>query len=119
MPGKAIEALRRCREASADFRPDDPSLLLTLAQAARGMRDPKTALEIMRAFDKNHPRHPLIPDVYLLSGRILCEDLRQDSTADRLFATICERYPEHPCAAQAMEYRAVLARMQPQGTPAG
>lgn len=118
MAGKALEALRRCREQSPDFRPEDPATLLALARSARGLRDPKQALDIMRSFDKKHPRHPLIPDVYSLSALILCEDLRQDAMADRLFAVIIERYPEHPCAVQAREYRSVLARMQPQGTPA-
>ncbi|MCL2345370.1 MAG: hypothetical protein FWC58_05915 [Desulfobulbus sp.] len=112
MAGKALEVLRRCREQSPDFRPEDPATLLALAEAARGLRDPKQALDIMRAFDKKHPRHPLIPEVYSLSARILCEDLRQDAMAERLFAAIIERYPEHPCAVQAKEYQSALARMR-------
>ncbi|MCL2524849.1 MAG: hypothetical protein FWF20_08530 [Betaproteobacteria bacterium] len=119
MPGRALEILRRCREQSPDFRPEDPATLLALAQSARALRDPKQALDIMRAFDKKHPRHPLIPDVYYLSATILCEELRQDAMADRLFAAIIERYPQHPCAAQAEQYRATIARMQPQGKPQG
>jgi tetratricopeptide (TPR) repeat protein len=116
---KALEALRRCREQAPDFRPEDPATLLALAQSARGLRDPKQALDIMRSFDKKHPRHPLIPDVYALSARILCEDLRQDAMADRIFATLIERYPEHPSAAQAREYRGVLAKMRkPEATGA-
>lgn len=113
MPGKALEVLRRCREKEAEFRPEDPTTILALAQAARSARESKFALEIVRAFDRVFPRHPLIPEVYSLSARILCEDMRQDATADRLFAAICERYPDHPCAAQAREYRSALARMQP------
>lgn len=115
MPAKALEALRRCREKDAEFRPDDPATILALAQAARNARESKFALEIVRAFDKSFPRHPLIPEVYSLSARILCEDLRQDAMADRIFAALCQRYPDHPCAAEAQEYRTALARMQPQG----
>lgn len=120
MPGKAFEVLRRCREQAPEFRPEDPATLLALAQAARSTRDPKLALDLMRSFDKNHPRHPLTPEVYSLSARILCEDLRKDDIADHLFATLLERYPDHPCAVQAREYRSVLARMQqsPQGQAA-
>lgn len=114
MPAKALEALRRCREKEAEYRPEDPATVLALAQAARSTRDAKFALEILRGFDKAHPRHPLIPEVYSLSARILCEDMRQDAMADRLFAAILERYPDHPCAAQAQEYRTALARMQTQ-----
>lgn len=118
MADKALEVLRRCREQSPDFRPEDPATLLALAQSARSRRDPKQALDIMRAFDKKHPRHPLIPEVYSLSARILCEDLRQDAMAARLFAAIIERYPEHPCAAQARDYQGVLARMRSAEAPA-
>lgn len=114
MPGKALDVLRRCREKAAEFRPEDPATILALAQAARSGRDAKFAMEIIRSFDRVFPQHPLIPDVYSLGARILCEDLRQDAKADRLFAAICEHYPDHPCAVQAREYRAVLARLQPQ-----
>lgn len=119
MPGKALEAWRRCRELDAEYRPEDPATIFALAQAARGIRDNRLALEIVNAFDKKHPRHPLIPEVYLFSGMILCEDMRQDAMADRIFATIQARYPDHPCALKAAEYRATLARMQPQGGTAG
>ncbi len=118
MAGKALEVLRRCREQSADFRPEDPATLLALAQSARGLRDPKQALDIMRSFDKKHPRHPLIPEVYSLSARILCEDLRQDAMAERLFAAIIRRYPEHPRAVEAREYQSALARMRAPDAPA-
>lgn len=114
MPGKALEAWRRCREMDAEFRPEDPATILALAQAARAAREQKLALEIVKAFDKKHPRHPLIPEIYLLSATILCEDLRQDAMADRIFAAILARFPDHPCATKAAEYRATLARMQPQ-----
>ncbi|MCL2524850.1 MAG: hypothetical protein FWF20_08535 [Betaproteobacteria bacterium] len=118
MPSHALEILRRCREQSPDFRPEEPKTLLALARSARALRNPKLALDIMRAFDKKHPLHPLIPDVYYLSATILCEELRQDAAADRLFAAIIKRYPQHPCAAQAEQYRATIARMQPQAAPA-
>lgn len=114
MPGKALDVLRRCREKAAEFRPEDPATILALAQAARSGRDAKFAMEIIRSFDRVFPQHPLIPEAYSLGARILCEDLRQDAKADRLFAAICEHYPDHPCAVQAREYRAVLARLQPQ-----
>ncbi|MDR2186586.1 MAG: hypothetical protein LBE62_00875, partial [Azonexus sp.] len=84
------------------------------AKEARRQHDPKLALDIMRAFDKNHPGHPLIPDVYFLSASILCEDLRRDDMADRIFAAIVKRYPEHACAAQAGKYRETLARLKGQ-----
>lgn len=110
-PAKALEVVRRCREKDAEFRPDDPALVLALAEAARRGRDPRFALELMRRFDGLFNGHPLIPDIYFLSACILCEDLRQDQAADRLFEAVCRRYPDHPLAGRAQEFRATLARL--------
>jgi tetratricopeptide (TPR) repeat protein len=115
---RAFEALRRCRELSPDFCPEDPAILLALAEAARKQREPKQALDLLGNFDKKYPKHPLIPDAYFLSACILCEDLRQDEVADRVFAAIVTHYAESPCAEQARVYRATLARMKGPGQPA-
>ncbi|MDR2837414.1 MAG: hypothetical protein LBV49_02410 [Azonexus sp.] len=115
--GRAFAALRRCRELAPDFRPEDPAVLLALAQAARQQREAKQALDLLSDFDKKYPKHSLIPDAWFLSAAILCEDLRQDEQADRLFAAIIERYADYPCAGQAKAYRQTLAQMKGQGQP--
>lgn len=112
MADRALAALRRCRELDADFRPPEASLEFALAEAAHRQHESRLALELMRAFDKRHPGHPLIPEVYFLSARILCEEFRQDATAEKIFASIIRRYPQHPCASRAEEYRQTLSRLR-------
>lgn len=118
MPGKALDTLRRCRQKSPEFRPEDPATVLALAKAARSARDSKFALEILRSFDRLFRNHPLIPEVYSLSALILCEDIGHDAAADRIFAVLCQRFPDHPCSTQAQEYRQALARLQAAGNSA-
>ena len=112
MADRALAALRRCRELEPAFRPPEASLEFALAEAAHRQHESRLALELMRAFDKRHPGHPLIPDVYFLSARILCEEFRQDATAEKIFASIISRYPQHPCASRAEEYRQTLSRLR-------
>lgn len=112
MPGKALDALRLCRERQPEFRPEDPATVLALAKAARTARDAKLALDILRSFDRLFKNHPLIPEVYALSALILCEDFRQDKMAEQIFTVLCQRFPDHPCASQAREYLKTLARLQ-------
>ncbi len=118
MASRAIAAWRRCHELDADFRLHEPAIELALAEAAHKLRENQLALDLMRAFDKRHPRHPLIPEVYFLSARILCEEFRQDAMAEKIFTTIATRYPQHPCAAQATEYRRTLSRLRQSAKPA-
>lgn len=118
MAGRAVDAWRRCRELDADFRPQEPAIELALAEAAHKLRENRLALDLMRAFDKRHPRHPLIPDIYFLSARILCEEFRQDAMAEKIFTAIATRYPQHPCAEKAAEYRRTLARLRGAASPA-
>lgn len=118
MADRAVDALRRCRELDADFRPQEAAIELALAEAAHKLRENRLALDLMRAFDKRHPRHPLIPEVYFLSARILCEEFRQDAMAEKIFTAIATRYPQHPCAEKAAEYRRTLARLRGNASPA-
>ena len=118
MASRAIAAWRRCHELDADFRLHEPGVELALAEAAHKLRENQLALDLMRAFDKRHPRHPLIPEVYFLSARILCEEFRQDAMAEKIFSAIATRYPQHPCAEKAAEYRRTLARLRGAASPA-
>jgi tetratricopeptide (TPR) repeat protein len=93
----ALEAWRRCRERHADYRHEDAGVVLQLAEAARANREPKLAL---------------LPEVYLLCARILSEDLREDSLAERFVLTLCNRYPQHPSAEEGMRLLDTIRRIR-------
>lgn len=112
----ALEAWRRCRERHATFLPEKADHIVQLAQIARSIREPRVALDLLNGFDRNFRNHPLVPDVYFLCGSILCDDLRKDELADRFFAALCSRYPEHILVPDALRLRDVIAKMR-QMTP--
>jgi len=114
----ALEAWKRCREKQPEFRPEDASTVLQLAEVARAAHEPKLAMEILNGFDKAFRNHPLLAEVYFLGGQILCEDLRQDALAERFFITLTNRFPDHPRVADAKRLRQVIARMRQSAAPA-
>jgi tetratricopeptide (TPR) repeat protein len=108
----AVETWLRSRERQPEFRPEDAKHVLQLAEAARANREPKRAMEILNGFDKAFKNHPLVPEVYFLGGCILCEDLHKDELADRFFATLCTRHPEHPRVEDALRMRDTIRRVR-------
>ncbi len=111
MGDDALALHRRLQETDAAFRPERPEELLRLAEAARRGRDFAGALALIKGFDKRFPRHAEIPSVYLFAARVLCENLRQDASAQRILDVLVERYPEHPASIEARQLSAVLARL--------
>lgn len=108
----AVECWKRCRERQPEFRPEDAKNIVRLAEAARAQREPRIAMEILNGFDKTFRNHPLLPEVYFLGGRILCEDLRHDDMADRFLATLCTRHPDHPRVEEALRLRDTIRRVK-------
>ena len=108
---RALQVFKSCRELCADFALDDPGELCKLAQAARRAGDFKLALELVRGFDKRHPRHPDVPAVYLMSAQILSEHFRKDEMASLLLNGLIQKFPEHPLRAEAATYLKVIKRM--------
>lgn len=108
----ALETWQRCRERVPAFQLEQPAHVLQLAEAARANRDPKRAMDLLNGFDKTFRNHPLVPDAYYLGGCILCEDFHKDELADRYFATLCTRYPQHARVEDALRMRDVIQRVR-------
>jgi hypothetical protein len=115
---RALEVFKACRELRADFALEDAGQILKLAQAARRAREYNLSLSLVRGFDKQHPRHPDIPGVYLMSAQILSENFKKDEMAGMILKGMMQKYPDHPLSAEAGTYLKVLERMAaPQGAP--
>lgn len=115
----ALDVLRRTRERHPQYLPEQAEQILDMAEAARSERQPKLALELLSAFEEKWARSALLPEALFLSGRILCEDLRDDAKANAYFSRICESHSAHPKAVEAQRFRDVLARMAAGPTTAG
>jgi hypothetical protein len=107
----ALEVLRRTRERHPLYLPEQAEQILDMAEIARTERQPKLALMLLAGFEQKWARSALLPEALFLSGRILCEDLRDDAKADGYFSRVCESHASHPKAAEAQRFRDVLARM--------
>lgn len=108
---RALEVFRACRELRQDFALEDAGQILKLAQAARRAREYNLALELVRGFDKRHPRHPDIPGVYLMSAQILSENFKKDEMAGLILKGMMQKFPDHPLSMEAGTYLKVLERM--------
>ncbi|HKJ71673.1 MAG TPA: tetratricopeptide repeat protein [Gammaproteobacteria bacterium] len=99
--GRAVEVAARALERDPAFRPAKPEQVLELARTARDGGRPRLALGLMNGFGRAHPDHPDLPQVSVLSARILSEDLRLDDRARPILEGLLRRFPEHETAAEA------------------
>lgn len=107
----AVKVLKDCRGLKPDFLPDDTAEQFKLADGARRAGDHKLALEMARAFEKDHPRHKDAPASMLLAAQILAENMRKDDLATTVLKDLMQKYPEHQATAEASAYLKVLEKM--------
>jgi len=98
---EAVKLFKDCKQADAEFRPQDPAQILPLAKSARMLREPKAAIAMLNGFDKLNPGHPDTAAVYLLSARLLAEDLGRDDMARKVLLHVLSKYPGHSLAPEA------------------
>ena len=98
---EAVNLFKRCRAVNAEFQPLEAGEALPIAKAARALKDPTTAIGVLRGFDKRNPGHADIPAVYVFSARLLCEDLGDAEMAKRILEHVLKKYPGHSIAAEA------------------
>ena len=114
---KALAHLGKLKQLDPIFMPDADSRL-PLAEAAYAARDAKTAVELVKGFDKQFPNHADIPGVYFLGARVTSEHARDDVKATLILMTLLKRYPDSPVAKDAKQYLEVLKKMAPAPKPA-
>lgn len=115
---RAVDLLKRMRELDEHFMIEEPDHVLPLAKAARRCHEYPLALMTMRSFDKRHPRHPDVPEIYFLSAQIFCENLHKDDLAASLLKELRAKFPDHPMASQAEAYLQTLERLRHGSTEA-
>ncbi|MBL8473522.1 MAG: hypothetical protein KF778_08415 [Rhodocyclaceae bacterium] len=114
----ALEVFEQCRTLDAQFAPPEAWQILPLAEAARRARKYSLALEFMQQFDRRNRGHPDVPAIYLLSAKILCENLHQDEQAKRILKVLIATFPQHVIAEEARRYLSALDKMVHPEAPA-
>ena len=112
---RALPVFIRCREVDPEFRCTESSQVMALALAAYRMRKYDLGLTIMNRFDRCFPGDPAIPDVYLLSARILSEHKNQDALARQILTASIARFPHHAGVEDARRMIEFIDRLQQVG----
>ena len=110
---RALDIYQDCLKADAEFMPQEAVQVFPLACAARDLKQPKLAISVMRKFDKNFPRSPDIPSVYLLSAKLMHEEFRDEKMARAILRQIQKKYPQHPLSGEAGAYLAFIDKFAP------
>jgi TolA-binding protein len=114
---RAVDVYEAGRKAVPDLLISDSTLLVPLATQASELRRDKTAFELLKGFDKRFPESADIPAAYMLAAKILLERMNDYGMAQKIFAHLAKKYPQHPLAAEATKLADVAGRMAAQPAP--
>ena len=90
-----------CRARAPDFALEEAGHTLALAQAAWKGGDARTALELLKGFDKRYRGHASVPDAYELIVRVLVQGLGKPEPARAVLTALQQRYPDSPQTREA------------------
>ena len=102
--GDRTEALRTwsaCQGKVPDFALPEATHTLALAQSAWRAGEARTALALLKGFDKRHRGHPTVPDAYELIVRVLVQGLGREETARPILKALQQRWPDSPQTREA------------------
>ncbi|HSS26747.1 MAG TPA: hypothetical protein VLL50_02235 [Usitatibacter sp.] len=100
-PDDLYKKFKAVLAVDANAKPMRPEDVLPIVKSARAAGDSKTAIAAVRGFDKVNPGHALIPDVYLMSAKIMAEDLKNFDMARKVLEHMIAKYPGHYLANEA------------------
>lgn len=108
---EALDLVSEALERRADWMPRQVESIALLARAALQKGQPQLAATLIRGFDKKHPGHPDIPQVYFIGAQITAEHAHKPADARRILQFLLQKYPSDPVAAEARRYLEVMARI--------
>lgn len=111
-PQRALEVLQEALRLDENFRPAEGREVLPLARAAVAGRQADLALRLLRQFDKRFPGDPDIPNVHVLSAKVLCEHFRKDEQAREILQGVVAKYPNHAATEEAKGFLQVLDKLR-------
>jgi outer membrane protein assembly factor BamD (BamD/ComL family) len=108
------EALDLVEEALArrtDWVPRPADAIAPLARAALQKGRPQLAATLIRGFDKKHPNHPDIPQIYFIGAQLMAETAHKPDEARRILKYLLQRHGSDPVAAEAGRYLEVMNKI--------
>ena len=108
---EAIELVQEALERRADWAPRQIEAIAPLARAALQKGQPQLAATLIRGFDKKHPNHPDIPQIYFVGAQLMAESAKRPDEARRILKFLLQRYAADPVAAEARRYLEVMEKL--------
>ena len=108
---EALELVEEALARRADWSPRKVEQIAPLARAALQKGMPQLAATLIRGFDKKHPNHPDIPQIYFVGAQLMAESGGKPTEARRILEYLLQKYASDPVAAEAKRYLDVLDRM--------
>ena len=101
---KIAQVFLDCRGINPDFISDDADLLYLSAKSLNEMRQYHPAVSAFLEFSERYPDHPLIPNAYFFTAKLLYEKLGNGKQAMRILHHLAEKYPFHENAGFVQSY---------------
>jgi tetratricopeptide (TPR) repeat protein len=111
---EALELVEEALARRADWAPRRTESIAPLARAALQKGRPQLAATLIRGFDKKHPNHPDIPQIYFVGAQLMAESGRKPDEARRILQYLLQKYGGDSVAAEARRYLDVLDRLATQ-----
>jgi hypothetical protein len=108
---EALDLVEEALARRADWKPRQAETIAPLARAALQKGKPQLAATLIRGFDKKHPHHPDIPQIYFVGAQLMAETARRPDEARRILNFLLQRYAADPVAAEARKYLEVMDRI--------
>ena len=108
---EALDLVEEALARRADWTPRNAESIAPLARAALQKGRPQLAATLIRGFDKKHPNHPDIPQVYFVGAQLMAETARKPDDARRILQHLLQKYGNDPVAEEAKRYLEVLDRL--------
>ena len=109
---QAITAYMDCQRLDPQWRPDDARVRIQLAQLLRHGSHGRVALRLLNHFHRDFPRHPLIPEAYLLAAQIMCENFGEDDKARQILGFLQQHYADSPHMDEVQRYLQVIDKVR-------
>jgi hypothetical protein len=107
---QALDLCEQWLKLDTAFKLEDSYQVHELASAAYLAKRQQLALDLLSDFDRDHPDHPHIPSVYLLTAKILSEYFQKNGEAMQILETLNTQFPDHTLAGDARQYMETLGR---------
>jgi tetratricopeptide (TPR) repeat protein len=108
---EALDLVEEALARRSDWSPRHAESIAPLARAALQKGRAQLAATLIRGFDKKHPNHPDIPQVYFVGAQLMAETARKPDDARRILQHLLQKYGKDPVAEEAKRYLQVLDRL--------